>query len=170
MSAVSTLHSICITPWMTRRCSMHSLTTRLICWFAAANLPTDSRLTAPAALQPLKKPRQTQLQHKFPAMSATAAASPWVGRRSLLKLDVTFFCFFFHSWPLLANLPTWCSHPVSSLPSLSCRLPQRGSESCLGGCHAPPQPRQANLKTAASRQAGRQHTSPTAFKHTHTLM
>lgn len=164
INAVSTYHSACITLWMTRWCSTHSFMTRLICWFAAAatNLPADRRLTARAALQPLKKSSQTELWRKFPgrisnSWSCTVSSSQVP---SEMGPDLFFFPSFLFSWPLLVNLPTWGSHPVSFLPPLPSRVPQ-GGQCCLGGCQCLLQHRQATLKRAASRQAGRQtaHTS-----------
>lgn len=168
MNAVSTLHSICITPWMTRRCSTHSLTTRLICWFAATNLATDCRLTAPAALQPLKKPRQTQLQHKFPAMPATAAAWPWVGQRFLLKWDVTFFFIRDHYW--LICQPG--AHILFLSFLLSLAGSHRGGQSPAWRAVTLPSSlgRQTLKQQPAGRLAGSAHLQLPSSTHTHTLM
>lgn len=60
----------------------------------------------------------------------------------------TWRAVFLFPWPSLANLPSRYSLPVSFLLPFSCGLPP-GGHSCLGGCHAPPQPPQASLQTAA---------------------
>lgn len=88
MNVVSTSHNDCITLWMTRQCSTHSATSNASAG-EATNLPTKRRLTATAALQPLKKLSGTEVQDEFLDVSAAAAAGPWVHRRSLGKRDVT---------------------------------------------------------------------------------